>query len=76
MNLSDYPQVRKALYMVQWLANGVLIVAGAVFLTQQTPLDELPQWYVLATAIGPVLWGYLGITAQTNVDKTPDGDPT
>lgn len=69
--LDSYPQVRKAVYFVQWVVNGILAVAGAVFLAQGTALEDLPQWYVLAIAIGPVLWTYLGITAQTNVDTPP-----
>ncbi len=68
--LDSYPAARKALYAVQWFVNGVLVVAGAVFLVQQTAVEDLPRWYVLAGAIGPVLWSYLGITAQTNV-QTP-----
>lgn len=69
--LNDLPAVRKALYLVQWVINGVLVIAGVVFLTQGTATEELPEWYVLALAISPVLWTYLGITAQQNVD-----DPT
>lgn len=72
--LDQYPQARKALYMVQWVANGVLTIAGIVFATNGTALDALPKWYVLALAIAPALWTYLGITAQTNVDKTPAGE--
>lgn len=65
--LDNLPQVRKVLYAVQWVVNGVLTLAGIVFATQGTDLDALPQWYVLALAIAPALWTYLGITAQTNV---------
>jgi hypothetical protein len=65
--LDQYPAVRKALYLLQWVVNGVLAVAGAVFAVQDTAIDALPEWYVLTLAIGPVLWTYLGITAQTNV---------
>lgn len=69
--LDQYPQIRKALYLVQWLVNGVLTIAGVVFLTQGTTPEDLPQWYILTLAIAPVLWTYLGITAQANVT-----DPT
>lgn len=68
--VDEYPVVRKALYLVQWLANGVLVVAGAVFVVLGTSTDDLPRWYVLALAVGPVLWAYLGLTAQTNVTDT------
>lgn len=64
--LDQYPQIRAALYLVQWVVNGVLTIAGVVFATTGTPLDLLPEWYVLALAIAPVLWTYLGITAQKN----------
>ena len=66
--LDSYPKARKALYAVQWVVNGVLTIAGVVFVAQGTALDALPQWYVLALAIAPVLWTYLGLTAQSNVD--------
>lgn len=69
--LDQYPAIRKALYVVQWVVNGVLAVAGAVFLARGTALDALPEWYVLALAVGPVLWSYLGLTAQTNVTPNP-----
>lgn len=65
--LDTMPGVRKALYFVQWVYNGVLAVAGAVLLVQQTPLADAPQWYLYLAAVGPVLWTYLGLTAQTNV---------
>ena len=40
--LDRYPAVRSALYMFQWVANGVLVIAGVVFATLGTSLDELP----------------------------------
>jgi hypothetical protein len=67
--LDQYPAVRSALYMAQWVANGVLVIAGVVFATLGTSLDDLPRWYVLALAIAPVLWTYLGVTAQANTPK-------
>lgn len=68
--LNDHPDIRRAAYFVQWLANGVLLIAGIVFATLGTSLDDLPRWYVLALAIGPALWTYLGLTAQTNVKES------
>lgn len=64
--LDQYPQIRAALYLVQWVANGVLSITGVVFATLGTSLDALPKWYVLTLAIAPVLWTYLGLTAQKN----------
>lgn len=69
--LNDLPEVRKALYIIQWVVNGILVVTGAVAVAQGWDAEELPGWYVLALAIGPVLWTYLGITAQTNVPAAP-----
>lgn len=65
--LDQYPAVRSALYLVQWVVNGVLSIAGVVFAAQGTNLDKLPEWYVLTLAVTPALWTYLGLTAQKNV---------
>lgn len=66
--LDNYPQVRKYLYVVQYLVNGVITVAGAYYvLSHQTP----QQWYVIVAGLGPVLWTYLGLTASKNVDPIP-----
>jgi hypothetical protein len=70
--LDKYPSVRSALYMVQWVANGILTIAGVVFVTLGRDLDKLPEWYVLALAIAPVLWTYLGMTAQANTPSAQD----
>lgn len=64
--LDQYPAIRSALYMFQWVVNGVLLIAGVVFATLGVSIDDLPRWYVLALAIAPALWTYLGITAQSN----------
>jgi len=69
--LDNYPQIRRVLYAIQWLVNGVLTLAGAYFLISQTAPDDLPHWYVYTLALAPVLWTYLGITAQTNVTPSP-----
>jgi len=66
--LNDYPKIRKALYVVQWVVNGVLTLAGAYFAATGTALGDLPRWYTVALALGPVLWTYLGVTAQANTD--------
>lgn len=67
--LDQYPAVRWALYMLQWVVNGVLVIAGVVLATLGTALDDLPRWYVLSLAVSPALWTYLGLTAQSNVPK-------
>lgn len=72
--LDQYPGVRRYLYMVQWVANGVLAVAGAYFAASSAGVDDLPHWYVLTLAVAPVLWTYLGVTAQSNVSNDGDVD--
>ena len=64
--LDNLPQVRKVLYVIQWVLNGIATVLGAYFATKGTPVDRLPEWYVVSLAVLPVLWTYLGITASQN----------
>lgn len=70
--LDSYPRVREVAYLFQWLVNGVLVIAGVVFATLGTALEDLPSWYVLTLAIAPALWTYLGLTAQHNVTDRTD----
>jgi uncharacterized membrane protein YhdT len=65
--LDSLPQVRKVLYVIQWVLNGAATVLGAYFAAVGKPIDRLPEWYVVALAVLPVLWTYLGITASKNV---------
>lgn len=65
--LDQYPQIRAALYLLQWVVNGILTIAAVVFVSLGTPIDKLPEWYILTLAIAPALWTYLGLTAQRNV---------
>ena len=64
--LDSLPQVRKVLYVIQWVLNGVATVLGAYFVAVGKDLDRLPEWYVVSLAVLPVLWTYLGITASKN----------
>lgn len=64
--LDNYPGVRKALYLIQWLVNGVTGVMGIIFTAQ----GESPAWYVLTVACLAFLWTYAGITAQSNVQTS------
>ena len=64
--LEQYPSVRRALYTVQWILNGLATVLGAYFAATGTATDALPQWYVIGLAVLPVLWTYLGLTAAAN----------
>lgn len=67
--LDNYPSIRAGLYLFQWVVNGFLTIAGVVFVSLGTALDALPTWYVLALAVAPALWTYLGITAQGNTPQ-------
>ena len=71
--LDQYPQIRRYLYLLQWVANGVLSVAGAYFVAAGVAVDDLPRWYVITLAVAPVLWTYLGLTAQANVSTDQEG---
>lgn len=64
MNLSDYPRVRKALYLIQFAVSGVLLLIAVGYGAAQ---ESLPRWYAITTAVATALWTYLGITAASNV---------
>jgi len=73
--LDRHPKVREALLLVQWLVTGIQVVLGALFtfLYGATPDDlrlEWPVWFLASLAVAPVLWAYLGFTAQNNVTGT------
>lgn len=70
--LNNWPEARKVLYLIQWVYNGAAAFLGAYFAVEGTPVDELPKWYVLALGIAPVVWAYLGFTAQNNVPSVRD----
>lgn len=65
--LETYPNVRKLLYMVQWIANLVLGILAVVFTAQ----GESPQWLIIAGLVGNFVWTYTGLTASGNVTKEP-----
>ena len=64
--LDQYPRIRKALYLIQWVVNGVIGVLGIVF----TAKGESPAWYVLTVACLAFVWTYAGITARANVQES------
>lgn len=66
--LDKYPRVRAYLYLIQWIVNGLIAVLTAVFTFQYglTEIDQWPQWFLGIIAVAPVLWTYLGLTAQQN----------
>ena len=63
--LDQYPGIRRALYFVQWVVNGVLGVIGVVLAI----LGDSPLWYVITAAAFNFVWSYAGVTAQTNVTE-------
>lgn len=64
--LNAYPRVRKALYTLQFIVSGILLLLGIGY---GAAGNELPQWYAVTSAVAAALWSYLGITAANN---TPD----
>jgi hypothetical protein len=73
--LNNHPKVREVLLGIQWIATGIQVVLGALFgfLYGVTPGDiaeQWPVWFLASLAVAPVLWSYLGFTAQQNVTGT------
>jgi hypothetical protein len=69
--LEQYPGVRKALYTVQWIVNGVLGILGVVY----TARGDSPAWLVLVAAVFNFVWAYTGLTASANVPESPTPAP-
>lgn len=68
--LDRHPQVREALLNVQWGVTGLQTVGSALFLFMYQSPADWPVWFLASLAVAPVLWGYLGFTAQANVTGT------
>jgi len=68
--LDNYPRVRSILYVIQWVVTGVQTVLSAAFTFIYGTPDDWPLWFLGSLAVTPVLWSYLGVTAQTNVDAS------
>lgn len=66
--LDQYPSVRRALYLLQWITTGATGVLGVIFATQQ----DVPQWYTIAVAALAFVWTYTGLTAQANTPAPPN----
>lgn len=63
--LNDHPEVRKALYTVQWVVSGVMLCLGVAFAAMESV--NTPDWYVVASSVLSALWAYTGLTAAQNV---------
>jgi len=66
--LDEYPQVRRALYLAQWLLNGVMGVLTIVLLAVGDGLT-LPVWFIITGAVLNFVWTYTGITARSNTPQ-------
>jgi hypothetical protein len=69
--LNKYPKVRQGFLIAQWVITGAQVVLGALFafMYGANP-TEWPVWFLGSLTVGPVLWGYLGLTASGNVAGT------
>lgn len=67
--LDSYPNLRRILYVVQWLTNLVLGIVSIVLVA----LGDNPMWWVIVQAVFNFVWTYTGLTAQTNVADRQDG---
>ena len=74
--LDQYPSARSALYLVQWLVTGIQSIISAYLAAIGTPLEDWPQWFLASLSVAPVLWTYLGITAQNNTPVSGNRDTT
>jgi hypothetical protein len=68
--LESYPGIRKALYIVQWVANLVMGVLGIVFLNDADP--GVPSAFTLAGLVLAFVWTYTGVQAASNTPPTSE----
>lgn len=68
--LDRHPEVREWLLLLQWLVTGAQTVGSALFLFMYQNPADWPTWFLGSLAVAPVLWAYLGFTAQNNVTGT------
>lgn len=68
--LQQYPKFRKPMYTVQWVVNLLLAIITFVMLAYHF------EWMWVAVTQGSfnIVWGYLGMQAQKNVNTTPPAD--
>lgn len=64
--LNRYPRLREFAYAFQWIVNLILLVIGIVLTAQGLS----PLWWVITQLVANGVWGYLGLTAQSNVTGT------
>lgn len=66
MNLSDYPAVRRVLYVVSFIVGLVLGGCQVGFASADA---SQPTWLTVALAVYAFAGAYLGITAATNTPR-------
>jgi len=66
--VNSNPEVRKYLYLLQWVLSGVSGVLGIVLAANTDGgVSSMPGWYVTANLVLAFVWTYTGLTAQSNV---------
>jgi hypothetical protein len=70
--LEDHPEIRRALYIIQWVVTGVMGVLGIILSVNGDGVTGLPQWYLVTGLVLNFVWTYTGITAGVNVSKKVD----
>lgn len=65
--LNNHPKIRQGALNVQWGVTGLQTVGGALFAFMYGSPADWPVWFLGSLAVAPVLWAYLGVTAQGNV---------
>lgn len=68
--LDKHPKIREVALATQWVVTGVQTVLSALFAFMYGNPADWPVWFLGSLAVAPVLWAYLGRTAQGNVTGT------
>lgn len=68
--LDQYPRLRAALYLIQWIGSGLLAITTAVVAVLMG--GDIPVWLIAITAGFNVFTTYTGITAHGNVPGRPE----
>lgn len=71
--LANYPEVRKYLYLAQFIIAGVILLIGVGFAAASM---DFPTWYVVTSAVASALWSYLGLQAAANTTTSAETTTT
>lgn len=71
--ITEYPSLRRALYLIQWVVNLILGISAIVL----TAMGDSPAWFLIVGAVFNFVWTYTGITAQANTEggQSYESDP-